>query len=231
MSRSKHTDPRDVRAARRVRAPLERRGANDASLQGQQKRILKHTGLAATPSKSLVRNMQWRPRIIERAASHGYYHPAGKRDIMRLLETVGPIAVYGLRSIELTRAPVRRGVALPVFGRYRVPGTVLIYEQPRPPWRLAGLLAHHDMLRFKRAGAVVTVQPEIGATIVDWPQDTLRWYILEDVVLHELGHHVLQHHKAKRSVRVARTKDHEAFAARFAARQREALRKLRNHSS
>ena len=96
---------------------------------------------------------------------------------------------------------------------------------------IPGLLAHHDMLRFKRAGAVVTVQPEIGVTIVDWPQDTLRWFILEDVVLHELGHHVLQHYKAKRSARVARTKDHEAFAARFAARQREALRKLRNQNS
>ena len=231
MSRSKHTDPREIRAARRVRAPLESRGANDASLEGQQRRILKHAGLVATPSKSIVRNALLRPRIIERATSHGSYHPAGKRDIMRVLEAVGPVAVYGLRSIELTRAPVRRGVALQIFGRYRAPGTISIYEQPRPPWRLTGLLAHHDMLRFKRAGAVVTVQPEMGATIVDWPQDTLRWFILEDVVLHELGHHVLQHYKAKRSARVARTKDHEAFAARFAARQREALRKLRNQNS
>jgi hypothetical protein len=231
VSRSKHTDPRHIRATRRVRAPFESRSANDASLQGQHRRILKHAGLVAAPSKSSVRNSLSRPRIIERSARRGFYHPAGKRDIVRLLEAVGPVAVYGLRSIELTRAPVRRGVAWPIFGRYRVPGTIVIYEQPRPPWRLTGLLAHQDMLRFKRAGAVVVVQPEIGATVIDWPQDTLRWFILEDVVLHELGHHVLQHHKAKRRVRVARTKDHEAFAARFAARQRQVLHQFRDHNS
>jgi hypothetical protein len=34
---------------------------------------------------------------------------------------------------------------------------------------------------------------------------------------------VLQHHKAKRLARVARSKDHEAFATLFAARQQRVL--------
>jgi hypothetical protein len=70
----------------------------------------------------------------------------------------------------------------------------------------------------------------LAATLVDWPADTLRRFILEEVLLHELGHHALQHHKAKRRARIARTKDHEAFAARFAVRQRPALRKRRTQA-
>jgi Zn-dependent peptidase ImmA (M78 family) len=58
---------------------------------------------------------------------------------------------------------------------------------------------------------------------VDWPADTLRRFMLEEVLMHELGHHVLQHHKAKRLARIARTKDHETSATLFAIRQRLAL--------
>ena len=73
--------------------------------------------------------------------------------------------------------------------------------------------------RLERAGAVVTRLAEVGATLVDWPLDTLRRFMLEEVLLNELGHHVLQHYKGKRPQRIARTRDHEAFAARFADTQ------------
>jgi hypothetical protein len=65
--------------------------------------------------------------------------------------------------------------------------------------------------------------PQCGTTVVDWPTDTLRRFILEEILPHELGHHVLQHHKAKRLDRIARTKDHEAFAALFSMRQQKLL--------
>lgn len=38
-----------------------------------------------------------------------------------MLETVGPIAFYGLRSIELVRAPATASVSRPQFGRYYAP--------------------------------------------------------------------------------------------------------------
>jgi len=69
--------------------------------------------------------------------------------------------------------------------------------------------------------------PDAGATLVDWPETTLRRFMLEEVLLHEIGHHVLQQHTGKRPVRIARTRDHEAFAARFAEKQRAALAKSR----
>jgi hypothetical protein len=138
--------------------------------------------------------------------------------------------MYGVRSIEFVRAPASGGVSSLVFGRYEVPGRILLFEQPLPPWRLPGLLGNETLQRLEKAGAVVNLLPELGASLVDWPADTLRRFMLEEVLLHELGHHVLQHHKAKRQARVARTRDHEAFAALFAVRQRPALPKTRTQA-
>jgi len=159
----------------------------------------------------------------------GFHHPAGKEDIWEILESVGPVAFYGLRSIELVRAPDNAVTSAPVFGRYCVPGRIILYEQPKPPWRLSGLLKEAVARPLEQAGAVLTRLAGVGATMVDWPQGALRRFLLEQVLLHELGHHVLQHHKGKRPARIARTRDHEAFAARFAEKQRAALMKGRGH--
>ena len=135
---------------------------------------------------------------------------------------------WGLRSIELARSPAIASISTPVFGRYCVPGRITLFEQPLPPWRLSGVLKGDVARRLERAGAVVTRLTDVGATLVLWPHDTLRRFMLEEVLLHEMGHHVLQHHKGKRLVRVARTRDHESFAARFAEKQRLALMKGRS---
>jgi hypothetical protein len=171
-----------------------------------------------------------RTRILCRQPTPGFHHPVGKQEVLQLQESVGPLALYGVRSIELVRAPGPGGAPSLVFGRYEVPGRILLFEQPLPPWRLPGLLGHETVQRLERAGAVVNPLPKLGATLVDWPADTLRRFMLEEVLLHELGHHVLQHHKAKRQARIARTRDHEAFAVLFAGRQRPALPKRRTQA-
>lgn len=56
-----------------------------------------------------------------------------------------------------------------------------------------------------------------------WPADTLRGFMLLDVFLHELGHHLAQQYSGKRSARIARTREHESLAERFAARCRAEL--------
>jgi hypothetical protein len=57
-------------------------------------------------------------------------------------------------------------------------------------------------------------------TVVTWPGATLRDFMLFDVLMHEIGHHLIQQYKGKRPARVVRTRDHEAFADRFAERCR-----------
>jgi hypothetical protein len=139
------------------------------------------------------------------------------------LEAIGPVALYGLRSVELARAS-SAATSVPAFGHYFVPGRIVLYEQPLSPWRLPGVLEAATARRLESAGAILTPLPDVSATLVDWPAARLRRFMLEEVLLHEVGHHVLQQHQGKRSVRVARTRDHEAFAARFAEKKRAALR-------
>jgi hypothetical protein len=140
-----------------------------------------------------------------------------------MLRAVGPIALYGLRSVELRRAPAERTGAMFAFGSYQVPGRIVLYEQALPPWRLPGLAPPVAIRQLEKAGALVTRLPGAAATLVDWPEDTLPRFMLEQVLLHEIGHHVLQQHKGKRPARIARTVDHEAFADRFVEKQRSAL--------
>ncbi len=146
-----------------------------------------------------------------------------------MFKTVGPVAYYGLRSVELARLPANSSTSAPVFGQYHAPGRIILFEQPMLPWRLSGLLKLDVVRQLESAGAALTLLKDVGATLVDWPQDTLRRFMLEEVLLHELGHHVLQYHKGKRLERIARTRDHEASAARFAEKQRAALLKGRSH--
>ena len=224
MSRSKHTDPRTIRSARRTRRPLEGRGAGDLSRRRELGRKRKGGGVPVEVERP-SRHGDIPLRIIVRQPRVGFHHPAGQREVLGMLDAIGPLAFYGLRSVELARAPVEASASGPLFGRYRAPDGIVLFEQPLPPWRLPGLLRAEVARRLERAGAVLTALPDAWATLVDWPRDGLRRFMLEEILLHELGHHVLQHHKGKRTVRIARTQDHEAFAARFAEKCRSMLQK------
>jgi len=165
-----------------------------------------------------------RPKIVIGKTNPGFHHPVGQREIMRFLHLTGPIALYGLRTVELARTPSVNARGSLVFGRYEAPGRILLFEQQNPPWRLPGILNQADTNRFKRFGATVAIPPGSQVTIVEWPKDSLKRFMLDGVLLHELGHHVLQQNKGKRLARVARTRDHEAVAELFASRQRLLVR-------
>lgn len=222
MSRSKHTDPRAIRGARRLRAPDEDRGAGDLSRRRQLGRAFKLFAAVLSENQQNRRD-PIRPRIIVRRARPGYHHPLTKRDILKLLDLVGSVAAYGLRCIELRHSNVTPSCRVQAFGHYQVPGKIVLYEQPLSPWRLPKL-APKIIRQLQAAGATITTLPHAEATLVDWPGKTLHRFMLEQVLLHEIGHHVLQHHKGKRFIRIARTRDHEAFAAQFVRKQQRALR-------
>jgi hypothetical protein len=161
------------------------------------------------------------PRIVRRRASPGYIHALSRRDVVEALRALGEEYFYGLRAIELVQPPPERGPGL-ALGRLRVPGTILLFAQPEPPWTLSGRLSPDLRARLERAGALLN-DAASGQTVAEWPDGTLRDFMLFDVFAHELAHHVLQQYKGKRGVRIARTKDHEAFADLTASRMRAAL--------
>ena len=228
MSRSKHTDPRPIRAARRLRERFQARSTGDLTIRRRCAQRLKELGLTTERNNKHRQPRHSGPRILIQMTSPGFFHPATKKDISNLLRAVGPLAVYGLRSVELVRAP-SGGLPALVFGRYQASGRILLYQQPLPPWRLSGVLKREDARRLKRAGALIKLLPGSRATPIVWPDFSLKRFMIEEVLLHELGHHVLQHHKGKRPVRIARTKDHEAFAAQFVARHKSLVRAARSH--
>jgi hypothetical protein len=222
MSRTKHTDPPRIRAPRRVRAPYEARGHADQSSHRQFVRVLKEAGIApdAAAVSDRVLGPAPQPRVIVKRPRTGWFHPVSRTQILGLLRFFGEECCYGISSIELLQGSgASRGDGL-LFGTLMVPGRIVLYDLPRPPWRLPGRLSAAEQERLRNAGAAVETIDETNQSIVSWPGDTLRDFMLFDVLMHEIGHHLLQHYKGKRRDRIARTHDHEALADRFAARCR-----------
>ena len=218
MSRSKHTDPKGVRAARRVRAPRERRGHGDLSTERAWARSLKEIGIVCKPAAGTGRDDKPAPlpRIKVKRPRRNFFHPAGKREITRVLRFFGETCTYGLRSVDLVQAGGATGTGPLRFGSLKVPGRIILYEQQQGTWLLLGTVPGGEAAKLQRAGAEINVASGGLQTSVSWPGQTLRDFMLFDVFMHEIGHHLIQQYKGKRRARVARTKDHEAFAERFA---------------
>jgi hypothetical protein len=233
VSRSKHTRPRPILAADRVRSPYEPRGRDDKSSTHCRARLLKEMGLIPPPLEPCRGVRAQRaprtapapaplPRMVVKRPREGYVHPAGKGDIARILRFFGEQYTYGLRRIVLVQAAGTPASSRRlVFGRLRVrDGEVILYEQAMPPWVLPGRLSPGDEERLVRAGAILELSGQGQQTVVRWPAGTLRDFMLFDVLMHEIAHHTLQQYKGKRALRVARTAHHEALAHRFAVRCR-----------
>jgi hypothetical protein len=148
-----------------------------------------------------------------RRASPGRLHPASAADVRDALERIGEEYYYGVRLIELVPAPATTD-RLPL-GRLIGAGHIVLYDQPRPPWRLGTRRSRKERDRLEEAGAVVSKDG-----LVEWPGDTLRLFMLRYVLTHEMAHHVLQHDRRLSVERAARTRDHEARAEVIAARMR-----------
>jgi len=157
------------------------------------------------------------PAVRARRAQPGHYHPASAGDVRDALRAFGEEFYYGVELVELVPAP-RLSSRLPL-GRLVAPGRILLFDQARSPWRLGFRLGPVDRSRLVEAGAVLDLHG-----VVSWPGDTLRRFMLQYVLTHEVGHHVLQHERRLRGERGARTREHEARAEAIAAQLRSRLR-------
>jgi hypothetical protein len=221
VSRSKHTDPRRLRAARRLRDPREPRGAGDPARHRRLLRRLKEKGVVL-PTAVKPDTVDWPlPRVSAVRPRPGFLHPAGPADVAEVLRFFGEEVCYGLTSVELRAAsPEDDRLA---FGAFFPPGRIVLYDQRPSPWRIPGALAPDEMTRLRRAGATLSPSGDAVTTVV-WPGSTLRDFMRIDVLMHEIGHHLLQHEPADRRRPAARTRDHEEFAERFARRCRRVWR-------
>jgi hypothetical protein len=156
------------------------------------------------------------PAVRMRPPLRGRHHPATVADVRAALTAFGEVAYYGITLVELVPAIfIRNG---PLLGSLVGPGHVVLYDQPRPPWRLGAPLSRPDRAWLASAGADVSTP-----AVVAWPGDSLRRFMLGHVLAHEIGHHVLQHERRRPAERAARQRDHEARAEVVAATLRERL--------
>ncbi len=232
MSRSKHTQPQEIIAARRVRLPREPRGAGDISAARRAGALLKQLGIASEEFDDAgdIENAPPRlPRIIVERARRNQHHPAGKKDIEQLLQFFGARAFYGIKEIHLSQAPAsaKPGRNL-LFGRLFVPGKIVLYEQPVSPWFVPSNLSAHDRKSLQQCGAQIETSDEGLRNIITWEETGLRDYMLFEVLMHEVGHHLIQHFKGKRRAQVMRTADHERAADMFARKCRALYAKALN---
>ena len=197
-------------------APYEPRGSGDQSTFRQLSRKLKESGVVlGGPATSRSRGSRM-PRVIVKRSRIGCMHPAEKADIVNLLQFFGPECFYGLRSISLVQGSgTADGIFLP-FGRLAVPGEIILYDQPKPPWFVGGSISSAERAKLERAGALVETSEHDMHSLIRWTENDLKNFMLFEVFMHEVGHHIIQQYKGKRSARVMRTKDHERFADSFA---------------
>ncbi len=232
MSRSKHTRPQEIIAARRVRLPREARGAGDLSAARRAGALLKQLGIAQEEfddTGEIEHAPPRLPRITVERARRNKHHPAGKNDIEQLLQFFGARAFYGIEEIHLSQAPAntKPGRNL-LFGRLFVPGKIVLYEQPVSPWFVPNKLSAHDKKELQQCGAQIETSDDGLRNIITWVESELRDYMLFEVLMHEVGHHLIQHFKGKRKAQVMRTADHERSAELFARKCRALYAKALN---
>jgi hypothetical protein len=232
MSRSKHTRPAQIIAADRVRAPREKRGTNDRSDTQRIHLFLKElgiqttdcdikAGLATHSSVTVPGAAIMLPKISVRRPRKGFVHPADRSQIRKILTHFGELSWYGVHEICLVHNPATLAENKLIFGGLSLPGKIVLYEQPDPPWLLIGMLRADQRALLESAGARIEVSSDGTRSKVDWPGDTLSDFMLFEVLMHEIGHHVIQQFKGKREAQVLRKKDHEALALAFARRCRQ----------
>lgn len=207
-----------------MRAPYAPRGQGDRSDQHTLARSLKEQGITAESTDGIDGNEQstlW-PRLRAQRPRPGYTYAVDLSDIRHVLSFFGERCFYGLRAIELVRGDDAAPETPFRLGRLIVPGRIVLYDHPPSPWILPGRLALHEEESLRQSGALIEVVGEGRHTIISWPGTTLHDFVLFDVLMHEIGHHLIQQYTGKYRARVMRTKDHEATATRFAAQCRRA---------
>ena len=223
MSRSLHTDPRAIRAVRRILDPRAPRSAGDWHNESARGKEVGSESERSTATPSVPRVLPLRIRVTEARARPGFLHPARRLEVLRFLRGIDPQLLYGMREVALMQALEPAGAARQVFARYLPLGRVELYEQPVSPWIVRGQLPPAQVRRLSRAGATVRANAVLGTTRIGWSGTALRRFFLHDVLLHELGHHRLQHEKGRGIGRVARTRDHEACADAAVRRHTDTL--------
>lgn len=230
MSRSKQTRPPRIIAADRIRNPREAKGFGESRRVHRVHQVLKEIGvdgfediepgLCWDVSKQTATPYADIPRVVVKRPRTGFFHPADKRQIQRVLVHFGELSWYGVQEISLLQNP-KATVNKLSFGSLIIPGKIQLFEQRKPPWFLNGGLILEQQSLLESAGAIIEFSSDHLRCKIEWPDDSLSNFMLFEVLMHEIGHQIIQQFKGKRMAQVLRTKEHELLALAFARRCRQ----------
>lgn len=236
MSRSKHTRPARIIAADRVQAPRAKRSSERPAYQAVGERVATcyedeggafggafgELGMAAAESDlSREANYGKLPRIKVQRTRKGFCHPASAVDIKAMLNYFGALSYYGVREIHLAQRSETSMSAQVVLAELSIPGKIILYEQPEPPWLVAAPLCQDELELLRTAGADIETSDDGSRSKILWSPANLKCFMLFEGLMHEVGHHIIQQFKGKRTAQVLRQRDHELLARNFARRCRE----------
>lgn len=219
MSRTKQTRPRQIIAADRIRNPREAKGFSDSQRVNRVRQVLQEMSIDGFEDSAPGLGFNDMPRIVVKRPRTGFFHPADKALIERVLIHFGEISWYGVQEISLLQNS-KATVNKLSFGSLIIPGKIQLFEQRKPPWFLNGGLAPEQQSLLENAGAIIEFSSDHMRCKIDWPDDSLTNFMLFEVLMHEVGHQIIQQFKGKRTVQVLRTKEHELLALAFARRCR-----------
>lgn len=230
MSRSKQTRPPRIIAADRIRDPREAKGSSDSRRVNRVRQVLKEIGMDAfedmepgllwDASRQTATPYADLPRIFVKRPRTNFFHPADKSQIQRVLLHFGELSWYGVQEISLLQNS-KASVNKLSFGSLIIPGKIQLFEQGKPPWFLNGGLGSEQQSLLESAGAIIEFSANRLRCKIDWPDDSLSSFMLFEVLMHEVGHQIIQQFKGKRTAQVLRTKEHELLAIAFARRCRQ----------
>ncbi len=220
MSRSKQTRPRQIIAVDRIRNPREAKGFSDSQRVNRVRQVLRDVGINAFEDLAPGLGFADLPRIVVKRPRTGFFHPANKSQIERVLIHFGELSWYGIQEISLLQNS-KATVNKLSFGSLIIPGKIQLFEQRKTPWFLSGGFAPEQQSLLENAGAIVEFSSDRLRCKIDWPDDSLSNFMLFEVLMHEVGHQIIQQFTGKRTAQVLRTKEHELLASAFARRCRQ----------
>ena len=134
------------------------------------------------------------PRILIEQTRDDFLMPVTPRDLKRMLADVPIEYVHGLKAIFLLGGSSKQGKvfysSLYCYGTY---WSDCIFLHPYPRNRMRMYINRRPkpslLQEYRRVGALVTHDDQDGVWI-RFSRESLKKFYLQDVLLHELGHHV-----------------------------------------
>lgn len=126
--------------------------------------------------------------------SDGFIMPVGEEDVVHKINTMPPDFMCGLRGVFLLRGRRKQLTSFRTLFCYGIYWAECIFLFPFPRNRLQmqfDKMKPHYVNEMAMAGAVVE-QGE-GSLRITFDHQSLRLFYLNDVLIHEIGHHVDRH--------------------------------------